>query len=182
MNWEDFDAHFDRFTHTVFRLETLQDYTAPGETERVEAFRRGLPRPERSVRTSPWLARIAVTTITEKKRWQRVRVVEEPLTGYTRYQMAGYAESQAAGEEIRIVRRTAAPALATLRRDFWLFDTATPGACALLLDYSPTGEWRGGELTTDPHALLELQAERDLALRWAAPLNEYLVQMAKQVA
>ena len=89
MNWEDFDAHFDRFTRTVFRLETLQDYTAPGEAERVEAFRCGRPRPERSVRTSPWLARIAVATVTEAKRWQRVRVVEEPLTGYTRYQLAG---------------------------------------------------------------------------------------------
>lgn len=182
MNWEDFDAHFGRFTRTVFRLETLQDYTAPGEAQRIEAFRRGLPRPERSVRTSPWLARIAVTTVTEGKRWQRVRVVEEPLTGYTRYQMAGYAESQAAGEEIRIVRRTTAPALATLRRDFWLFDAGTQEAFALLLDYSPTGEWRGGELTTDPQALLGLQAERDLALRWAVALNEYLAHVANQVA
>jgi hypothetical protein len=178
VNWEDFDAHFDRFTRTVFRLETLQDYTAPGEAERVEAFRCGRPRPERSVRTSPWLARIAVATVTEAKRWQRVRVVEEPLTGYTRYQLAGYAESQAAGEEIRIVRRTAAPALATLRRDFWLFDQGTPIAFALLLDYSPTGEWRGGEIITDSQALLDLQAERDLALQWAVPLNEYLAQMA----
>ena len=134
------------------------------------------------MRTSPWLARIAVTTVTQEKRWQRVRVVEEPLTGYTRYQMAGYVESQAAGEEIRIVRRTAAPALATLRRDFWLFDAGTPGACALLLDYSPAGEWRGGQLTTDQQALLELQAEQDLALQWAVPLNDYLAQMAKQVA
>jgi len=105
-------------------------------------------------------------------------VVEEPLTGYTRYQLAGYAESQAAGEEIRIVRRTAAPALATLRRDFWLFDQGTPIAFALLLDYSPTGEWRGGEIITDSQALLDLQAERDLALQWAVPLNEYLAQMA----
>ena len=108
-------ACFDRFTATAFRLETLQDYT--GEEGRLEAFRLGQPLPVRSVRTSPWLARIAVTTVAGK-RWQRVRVVEEPLTEYTRYEMASYVESQAAGEEIRILRNPPTP----MRGDFWLFD------------------------------------------------------------
>lgn len=177
----DFDAHFSRFTRTVFRLETLQNYVAPGEAEKIEAFRLGLPRPERSVRTSPWLARIAVTTV-EGKRWQRVRVVEEPLTEYTRYEMAGYVESQAAGEEIRVVRRTAAPAIPSLTRDFWLFDAGTPQAYALLMDYGPMGRFDGASLITDVPTLLEFTAERDLALRWSVPLNEYLAQQAKQAA
>lgn len=181
MSPEDFDAHFDRFTRSVFRLETRQDYTAPGEAPAVEAFRQGRPRPERSVRTSPWLARIAVTTVAGK-RWQRVRVVEEPLTDYTRYELAAYVESQAAGEEIRIVRRTAAPALTTLRRDFWLFDAATPGQFALLMNYGPAGAFDGATLVTDPEMLLEFRAERDLALKWSAPLNEYLAQRARQAA
>ena len=36
-----------------------------------------------------------------------MRVVKEPLTGYTRYELAGCVESQAAGEEIRIALREA---------------------------------------------------------------------------
>jgi hypothetical protein len=170
---EEFDAHFDRFTSMVFRLETLQDYGDPGEAERVAAFHRDDPRPERSIRTSPWLARIAATTLAGK-RWQRVRVVEEPLTGYTRYELAGYVESQAAGEEIRIARPEASPALATLRRDFWMFDAGTSDEFALLMNYGRGGEYEGAGLVTNPDLLLEFQAERGLALRLSVPLNEYL--------
>jgi len=182
VNWADFDAHFDRFTSSVFRLETLQDYTAPGEAYRIEAFLRGQPRPERSVRTSPWLARIAVSTATQGKRWGRVRVVEEPLTDYTRYEFAGYVESQAAGEEIRIVRRAASRALSVLRQDFWLFDAETVDACALLMDYAADGTWLGGELVTDLARLQRFRAERDLALAYSVPLNEYLAREARKAA
>lgn len=181
MNWDDFDAPFDNFTSTVFRLETLQDYTAPGEAERIAAFLHGAPRPERSVRTSPWLARIAVSTATQGKHWQRVRVVEEPLTDYTRYELASYVESQAAGEEIRIVRSDPG-GFRGLRRDFWLFDAGLPGACALLMNYSAKGEWEGGELTDDPVTLRRLENARDAALGWSVPLNEYLADTAKRAA
>lgn len=181
MTPEQFDAHFDRFTGTVFRLETLQDYGDPGEAERVAAYHRGDPQPERSIRTSPWLARIAATTLAGK-RWLRVRVVEEPLTEYTRYELAGYVESQAAGEEIRIVRRDAAPAVATLRRDFWLFDAGMTDEFALLMRYGPGGEYEGAGLVTNPDLLEEFAAERELALQWAIPLNEYLAQKGQRAA
>lgn len=176
MNWADIDPYFDRFTSTVFRLETLQDYTAPGEAEAIAAFRRGDPLPERSVRTEPWLARIAVSTVAEGKQWQRVRVVEEPLTDYTQYELAAYVESQAAGEEIRIARS------APLRRDFWLFDAGLPGECALLMHYSPAGEWEGAEVVTDAAVLAEFRDERGLAMRWSVPLNEYLAEQARRAA
>ena len=178
MSPEDFDAHFNRFASSVFRLEVLQHYA--GEEDRVEAFRLGLPRPERSVRTSPWLARIAVTTATEGKRWQRVRVVEEPLSDYTRYEMTSYVESQAAGEEIRIVPRGAGSPLIMLQHDFWLFDAGTPDEFALLMDYDTSGRFRDAELIANPGPRFE--QERDLALRWSVPLNEYLAGKAAQAA
>ena len=55
----DLGACFDLFERSAFRLETLPVYAVAAEDERLRAFRLGLPRPERSVRTSPWLARIA---------------------------------------------------------------------------------------------------------------------------
>ena len=56
----DLNACFDLFERTAERLEALPAYAVGGaEEERLRAFRLGLPRPERSVRTSPWLARIA---------------------------------------------------------------------------------------------------------------------------
>ena len=81
------------------------------EDERLRAFPLGLPRPERSVRTSPWLAHIARTTSAGKS-WRRVRVVGWPLTEYERYQMIGYRVSAATGDVIRIAGRSAHPELA----------------------------------------------------------------------
>jgi len=72
---------FEVFTVSAFRLETLRAYTAPGEQDRVRAFRRGLPLPERPAPASRWLARIAATTAAGKS-WHRVRVLDRPLSEY----------------------------------------------------------------------------------------------------
>src|SRR5271170_1995713 len=107
----DLGACFDLFERSAFRLETLRAYAVGTEDERLRAFRLGLPRPERSPQTSPWLARIAQTTAAGKS-WRRVRVIGWPLTEYERYQMIGYRESAAAGDVIRIADRSAHPELA----------------------------------------------------------------------
>ena len=112
----DLTACFDLFERSAFRLETLPAYAVGGaEAERLRAFQLGLPRPERSVRTSPWLARIDQTTAAGKS-WRRVRVVGWPLTEYERYQMLGYQESATAGDVIRIADRVAHPELRSLTR------------------------------------------------------------------
>lgn len=160
------DACFGRFAATAFRLETLGSYSVPGEEARAEAARRGGPRPERSVRTSPWLARIALTTISEGKRWQRARVVDEPLTPYQRDQMASYVESQAAGEEIRVCPRADAPG----SEDFWLFDDAV----AVLLSYDDEGRFTGAAIAERAETIRDCRAARAVALRYSVPLNEYL--------
>src|SRR5215831_11650069 len=59
------DAYFDRPWRVARKLETGRTVVAPGEAERIQAFERGEPRPVRSVRTTPYLARVAVTTVTE---------------------------------------------------------------------------------------------------------------------
>lgn len=168
-----FDALFDSFDHTAFRLEALPAYAVGGsEGERLHAFREGLPRPERSVRTSPWLARIAMTTATAGKSWSRVRVVDTPLTDYQRYQMESLRESQAAGEEILVVTRTQ---VGDVGPDFWLFDADTPGAHAVQLNYGPGGEF-GGFQQVPTDRLAEIHERRDRALAAAVPLNVFLAE------
>ena len=71
----DFADCFDEFRVSAFRLETLRQYAIPVEDERIAAFRENRPLPERSVRTSQWLRRIADTTAAGK-RWSRVHVVD----------------------------------------------------------------------------------------------------------
>ena len=116
----EFDALFNAFTTEVARLEALSAYAVGGsEQQRLDAFRGGHPRPLRSVRTDPWLARIAVSSVIAGKSWTRIRVVDTPMTDYQRYQMASYRESQAVGEQVRIALRTA---VGDVGPDFWLFD------------------------------------------------------------
>jgi hypothetical protein len=169
---EEFDALFDMFHHTVARLEALPAYDVGGqEAVRIQAFREGRPRPLRSVVTDPWLARIAVSTITAGKRWTRVRVVDEPLTEYQRYQLASHQESQAAGERVLIAPRSA---VGDVGPDFWLFDEADPDAHAVAMCYDAEGHWLGATLVTDRDEVRELGERLQAVVARAVPLNEFL--------
>lgn len=174
-----FDALFDQFEHTAFRYEGRQSYDVGGaEAERIQAWREHQPRPERSVRTSPWLRRIAVTTAAGKD-WRRVRAVDWPLPEYLRYELGGYVESQAAGDQILMVERPAAPANAP---DFWLFDGGTPQARAAVMDYSDDGAFEGFRLVTHPAELTLLEEIRVGLMARAIPLNVFLASLESSVA
>jgi hypothetical protein len=175
---EEFDAFFDRFAVSAWRLEALQRYAIDEEDERIRAWREGLPRPERSVRTSPWLRRVAVSTAAGKQ-WGRVHVVDYPLSEYVRYLIGGgsYAETSAAGEEIRIADRTAHPGLAGPGPDFWLFDENTADAGAILMSYDDAGHWLGAEYTTDPAAISRCCEIKALAMAASVPLSVYLARI-----
>lgn len=175
MNFEEFDSYFDRFTTDVFRLENLQGYAVSEEDTRLQAFREGTPRPERSVRTEPWLARIAVTTVAGKD-WERIHVVDHPLSEYLRYELEGYVESQAAGERIMISDRAADESLNTLGEDFWLFDADSPDAYAVLMHYDGAGRFVGFDHTVDADVLERCRKERELVRRSAVSLNTYLAE------
>lgn len=172
MTPEEFDALFDSFRHTVARLETLPAYDVGGqEAVRLRAFRERLPRPLRSVSTDQWLARIAISTVTAGKRWTRVRVVDEPLTDYQRYQLASYRESQAVGENVLLVPRAAGD----VGPDFWLFDENEPDAHAVVMRYSEQGQWLGADLVTGQKEVRALAERLHAVAAGAVPLNEFLV-------
>jgi hypothetical protein len=172
---EQFDALFDTFCSTVFRLERLPVYAVGGaEAERLAAFREGRPRPERSVRTSPWLARIAASTAAGKA-WQRIRIVDTPLTEYQRYQLESYRESQACGEEILLADRAQVDDLGV---DLWLFDAGTPTAHAVLMRYTRGGRFERFDPIHDPDHLEEFQMWQRRTWARAVPLNTFLAQAA----
>jgi hypothetical protein len=169
---DEFNAAFHAFRVSAFRLECLQTYAVSAEDARLRAFREGLPRPERSVRTNPWLARIAATTIAGKS-WSRVRLVRHPLTEYTHYELIGFTESQAVGEQIRIVDLDAHAELGRLGPDFWLFDAGESDAFAIVMRYDAAGSVLGYERTTDVGWCSEQYAA---AMAGSISLAEYLVR------
>ncbi|HMH39353.1 MAG TPA: hypothetical protein VK584_20665 [Streptosporangiaceae bacterium] len=170
---------FEVFKVSAFRLETLSTYAVPAEEEGLRAFRLGLPRPERSVRTSSWLRRIADTTAAGKS-WRRVRVLVRPLSESECYQLLGYRESAEAGEVIRIADRSACADLDTLARDFWLFDAGTAKPFAALMNYDHAGEYLGAAVTAEPAVIMACVTARNLAHRCSVPLGVYLAQLKAQ--
>lgn len=176
MTPEEFDVCFDQFAASAWRLEVLQQYLVDEEQERIRAWREGLPRPERSVRTSPWLRRMAVTTAAGKQ-WGRVHVVTSPLSEYVRYELGGYAESAVAGEVIGIADQAAHPGLAGLGPDFWLFDEGMAGEFAIVMSYGGDGRWLGANRTDNPAVLARCRQAKALAAQHAVPLNAYLASI-----
>jgi len=162
-----FAALFDAAQHAVFRLEARQTYAVPADDDELVAFRTGAPRPERSVRTSPWLRRIAVQTAAGVA-WSRLRTIERPLTEYTRFELVAYVESQAAGEEIRLLERP------LLHSDFWLIDPGRSGQVAVLMHYDGDGRLQRRERVDEPAEIARLDRIRETSWSAAAPLNIWL--------
>jgi len=125
------------------------------------------------VATNSYLAGVARARLAGKDRG-RVRIVEEPLTDYTEYQLIGYQESAAAGEDIRITNRAASPELAGLREDFWLLDEGHRTESVMLMGYTDAGEFTGALLARDGTTLRHCRQAKALAIRYSMPLNEYL--------
>lgn len=173
MDAASFDALFDSFTHATFRLESLQTYAVSAEDESLRSFREGTPRPERSVRTSGWLRRIALTTATGKS-WSRIHLVRHPLTEYLRYELVAYVESQAVGEQIGLVDLDEYPELAASGPDFWLFDWSGDAPFAVIMHYTEDGQVLRREHVTDPARVVELDRTRRCVTEVAIPLNAYL--------
>lgn len=172
-----FDALFDQFRHSAFRLEARPFYSVGGaEAERIAAWREHRPRPERSVRTNPWLARVARTT-GEGKVWQRLRILDNPLTEYQRYQLTSgsYLESLTAGDDTVLIDRAACGELGDLP-DFWLFDALSVRARMVVLEYTEAGAFAGFREVTDGDEFARLSAVGPLLGR-AVPLATYLASM-----
>lgn len=170
------EAFFDGFRTTAFRLETLPMYSDDEEDAELALFLAGQPLPERSVRTVPWLRRVADTT-GAGKRWQRVHVVSLPLTDYLRFELEGYEANIDAGEDVRIASRDEHPELATLRQDFWLFDDDTPHEFAALMRYDDAGHLTSLEHTAEPAAVEECRRARSLAVSCSVPLRGFLARL-----
>jgi hypothetical protein len=170
------DDCFREFRLSAIRLECLPAYSVHGEAESIQAWREGLPRPERSLRTSDYLRDVAVDVLNGRQR-ARVRVVDEPLSEYIRWELDSYTENAVAGEEIRIAVRNggddkAQRDLADVS-DFWYFDRGEEDERAVLMYYEADGTFISSHLAT---AVDHSWCRRMLARAWkhSVPLNEYV--------
>lgn len=106
-----------------------------------------------------------VRTATEAgKRFQRGRVVTEPLTDYLRFELAVAPHNSAAGEEIRLLSADRAQGLDLPSHDFWLSDDER-----LAIMHFAGSSFVGAELITDTGVVQQHRAWQATAWQHGEP-------------
>ncbi|WP_059007351.1 DUF6879 family protein [Streptomyces specialis] len=164
LDGEDWTRFFDAYQHDAWRLETLPVYRMPGEREMLERFLRTgrLDYPE----DSPWLARVRRFRASGRT-IGRVHVLTRPLTDYLRFELAAYAFTSAAGEDIRILDLTDRENPGLPQQDFWMLDNHV-----VEMRYDAEGRQIGRFLLDNPD-LEQYRTWKHLAVHVSVPLAEY---------
>ena len=155
------------YQHTAYRLEVKDNYADPGEAEHVQKFLAGEPGDDSWM--EDWMGLILRRTL-EGQRIERVRVVTEPWSDYTRFGINLSRLNTAAGEDIRYLSRDRANKLGLPTYDYWLLDSSK--MCVLRHDDQDV--LLGAEVINDPAIIVEHARYRDIAQRFALPRTEYL--------
>ncbi|MFK0137830.1 DUF6879 family protein [Streptomyces murinus] len=156
---------FREFRHTAWRLETRRGYASDRRGPKWTRWQAG---EDISAGTSGWLENVAEQTAAGK-RFERVRLVDEPATEGQRFLLACAPANVAAGEDIRNLTRAQAARLRLPDDDFWLFDSKTVARFAFDEDDVTLGVY----ITEDPAEVLTACQTRDAAWHHAVPTGEF---------
>jgi hypothetical protein len=116
---EEFENLFRNFKRTAFHLELHDSYDTPEERGPFKRFLDG--ESDDFAWHQPWLKLVREIT-TPNRRINRVRIVSQPHTDYTRWGLTVAPLNIEAGEDIRWLPRRLASGLSLPADDFWLFD------------------------------------------------------------
>jgi hypothetical protein len=164
----EFQAHLGRFERSAWRLELQGWYDEPDEGELLAQWLAdGDPRP-----TLAWFADwpewISEQTAAGR-RFERVRVLTDPLTDYLRWQLDVITQPAInAGEDIRILPAAAAGELALGAADFYIIDDRE----VMVLDFEQ-GQVAGVRLLDAPAELATFRAIQARAWDHALRFREY---------
>lgn len=163
----DWAALFTGYTRSAFRLEVQQTYSNDVEDPAVLRFAAGEPHGLEF----NWAIPKIKAQIAAGRGQTTVRLVIDPLTDYTRFELAVFPEFTAAGEDIRIISAAADEWPDPLpRHDYWLFDDHD----VWRMHYHDNFRFAGAELIEDETAISQYLAWRDLAVEKSIPLDDYL--------
>lgn len=132
---------FESFTRSAFRWECQGEYAI--DADRLQAWREG--RPQDMTAKAAWLAYIRSITAAGK-RWERVRMVPDPVPEYLLWLYEQTDSNVAAGEDIRWIDQAAAATLEPPDHDFYLFD----GSLVAVMNFGPDMLLADLKLVDDP--------------------------------
>ena len=153
------------YEHTAFRLESRERYNEPEETEYLRRFLS--EEPDYSW-NDEWAAMMRRRTAAGQ-RMERVRIVSEPHSDYTRFMLDLARVNVEAGEDIRYLPRDKANSLDLPDHDFWLIDSTKLG----ILHFGDDDVLIGAEISTDATVVVRHCYFRDVARQYATPFREY---------
>ncbi|MFH8367742.1 DUF6879 family protein [Streptomyces sp. NPDC018031] len=159
---EEFGSLFGKFEHTAWRLETRRrfasDEESPDYREFVEKGSAPLPN------YHPFFE-VVSSQVSQGKRCERVRIVDNPPTIGQRYLMFSAKRNRAMGEDIRNLWRSDADRLRLPAEDFWIFDSRL----VALLNFDDDDNLIDVELITEPAEVVRYCQVRDAAWHHAVP-------------
>ncbi|MET7680409.1 DUF6879 family protein [Streptomyces sp. NPDC005423] len=159
----DFGRLFSAFEHSAWRLEGRRRYARHERQPEYVAFTTG-EHVHWDLHDLWSRNRRAQTAL--GKRFQRVRVIDEPYTeGQLYLLLQNTPRNAASGEDIRFLTRRRADELGLPGEDFWIFDTHT----VALLHFDEADESSGIELITAPADVLRYARVREAAWHHAVP-------------
>ncbi|GGX33679.1 hypothetical protein GCM10010383_74990 [Streptomyces lomondensis] len=163
---DEFDRLFSTFQHTAWRLETRRRYASDEQTSEWAQFTKG-QRIDWDY-DDAWCRNVREQTA-QGKRFERVRLVDNPATPGQLYLRSNAARNCAVGEDIRNLSRAQAEQLHLPDEDFWLFDSRL--VARLLFDEDDN--LTGAELITEPAAVNRYCQARDAAWHYAVPYGKF---------
>ncbi|NUV63461.1 DUF6879 family protein [Streptomyces sp. CAI-85] len=149
-----FGTYFETFEHTAWRLETRRGYASDREGPNWARWQAGEDVSHDAPRA--WSENVRRQTAAGK-RFERIRIVDDPPTEGQRFLLARATNNEASGEDIRHLWRADAERLRLPAVDFWLFDDRR----ALILHFDDADEYLGAELVEDPAKITEFCRIRD---------------------
>jgi hypothetical protein len=154
------------YRHVAFRLERRERYN---EAEEVGPLRRFLAGEPDYGWNEDWVVMLR-RRAADGQRLERVRVVSEPHSDYTRFGLDLASVNVPAGEDIRYLPRHRAAGLDLPEHDFWLIDSTR----LAILRFGEDDQMLGAEVHEDPATVVKHCYYRDVAWRYAIPFAEYL--------
>ncbi|WP_316522861.1 DUF6879 family protein [Kitasatospora brasiliensis] len=166
ISWDEFEDMFVSCQHTAYRLETRRQYRSDEESEEYRRFAAGLD-PEWDLE-HPW-CRTRREQTALGKRFERVRIMDNPPTLGQRYLLQNAERNGMVGEDIRYLWRADAEKLGLPAEDAWLFDSRV----IALLHFDAEDNVTEIEVITDPVKVARVCQERDAAWHFAVPHTKF---------
>ncbi|MFF7023896.1 DUF6879 family protein [Streptomyces klenkii] len=169
--FEDITRLFEDFEHSAWRLETQRGYASDRLSPRWGPFQRGEALGYDP--SQPWHANVRRQT-GRGKRFERVRLVDDPPTEGQRFLLASGLGNVEAGEDIRNMYRADAVRIGLPEYDFWLFDSRT----VVEFVFDGQGQDLGVRVREDARAVIHACQARDAAWHHAVATRQFQARIS----